>query len=82
MKVGIERVLEVLQEEIGRIDGYCDDFTKDYRAQVNMEKELDKLKEILNFINTQEKPFPKATPRGKEYKAEKPCQGLPGGIPD
>ena len=54
MKVSVERVIEVLQEEIQRIDGYCDDFTKDYGAWASMEKELDKLKAVLDFVNSQE----------------------------
>ena len=79
MKVGIERVIDVLQEEIERIDGYCDDFTKDYGAWASMEKELDKLKEVLAFV--QKKPFPKAKPHGKEYRQRSPVK-MANGIPD
>ena len=59
MKVGVERVIEVLQEEIERIDSYCDDFTKNYGSWASMEKELDKLKEVLAFVQK------KALPEGE-----------------
>lgn len=48
-KVGVDRVIQVLEEEINRIDSYCDDFTRDYSAWGRMENELERLQKILAF---------------------------------